>query len=462
MIFTNYQSRNSDFEIDNGKKKLNRIILIGVIVIILISCGDRNEQKPKSDLEIKMNSVAEGYVKLVLEVGKYDPNFVDAYYGPKEWKPKDSDLSFDSTAYPALISAADSLLYELELLGEYNATELETLRYRYLYKQLLAVKTRIVILNGSVLPFDLESRALYDVTPPEVSEENFQEVLDELEKILPGTGDISERFVQFRKKFEIPKDKIRVVFEAAVNECKNRTMKYINLPAGENFKAEYVTNKPWGAYNWYKGNLFSVIQIAVDFPVYINSAVGLAAHEGYPGHHVYNILLEQNLVKTKGWIEYTVYPLYSPQSLIAEGTAVVGEKLLFPKDERKKFEKEILFPLAKLDTTDADSYYKAMELHEKLKSSSILAARKYLNGDWTKEETVAWLQKFQLRTKERTEKFVAFIETYRSYVVTYDMGERLILDYMERNGGTEENLARKWEIFYQLISTPQTPSGLVD
>ena len=303
---------------------------------------------------------------------------------------------------------------------------------------------------------------MYDVSPPEIIEEDLQKTLDELDKILPGKGDVAERFINLRKKFEIPKDKIAVVFDAAVKECKSRTSKYINLPAGEKFKAEYVTGKPWGAYNWYKGNLFSVIQIATDFPVYIDSPVGLAAHEGYPGHHVYNIILEKNLVKDKGWIEYTVYPLYSPQSLIAEGTAVVGEKLLFPGDERIKFEKDVLFPIAKLDTTDAELYYKALELQDKLDGSSILAARNYLNGDWTKEEAVAWLQKFQLRTKERTEKFLTFIETYRSYVVTFNMGETLISDYMERNGGTEENLARKWEIFNQLISTPQTPSGLLD
>ncbi|MBK9097057.1 MAG: hypothetical protein IPM14_02845 [bacterium] len=409
-----------------------------------------------------MNAVAEGYVKLVLEVGKYDPNFVDAYYGPKEWRPKEENLPFDSTANTKLINIADSLLNELELLSDYSATELETLRYRYLYKQLFAVKTKIIVLNGSVLPFDLESRAFYDVSSPEINEEELENTLNELDKILPGKGDVAERFINLRKNFEIPKNKIDAVLDAAIKECKSRTSKYVNLPAGEKFKVEYVTQKPWGAYNWYKGNLFSVIQVATDFPVYIDRAVGLAAHEGYPGHHVYNILLEKNLVKDKGWIEYTVYPLYSPQSLIAEGTAVVGEKLLFPGDERIKFEKEVLFPIAKLDTANAYLYYKALELQNKLDGSSVLAAEKYLNEDWTKEETVAWLQRYQLMTKERAEKYLSFIETYRSYVVTYDMGEILINDYMERNGGTEDNLARKWEIFNQLISTPQTPSGLLD
>jgi len=443
-------------------KKVNRIFLFLIVILLTLSCSEKKDQKPKSDVELKMNSIAEGYVKLVLEVGKYDPLYVDAYYGPKEWKPREENLNIDSTTNVKLISEADSLLNELELLSEYNATELETLRYRYLYKQLFAVKTKLIILSGSVLPFDLESRALYDVSPPDINEEDLQMVIDELDIILPGKGDVSERITNFKKKFEVPKDKITTVFDAAIKECKRRTSKYIDLPAGEKFKTEYVAGKPWGAYNWYKGNLFSLIQIATDFPVYIDSPVGLAAHEGYPGHHVYNVLLEQNLVKTKGWIEYTVYPLYSPQSLIAEGTAVIGEELLFPGDERMKFEKEILFPLAKLDTTNTDLYYKVISLQDKLSGAGILAARSYLNGDWTEAEAVAWLQKFQLRTKERAEKYLSFIKTYRSYIVTYSMGEEIIRNYVESNSGADDNLAMKWEILKKLISTPQTPSGLLD
>ena len=409
-----------------------------------------------------MNGIAEGYIKLVLDVGKYDPLYVDAYYGPKEWKPKEENLPADSTEFNKLIAVSDSLLNELELLSEYKAIELETLRYRYLYKQIFAVKARLIILNGSVMPFRLESRALYDVMPPIISEDSLQKVLTELNEIVPGNGDLAERVVAFKKNFEIPKDKIPIVFDAALKECKRRTEKYINLPAGENFKVEYVTNKPWGAYNWYKGNLFSVIQIATDFPIQIDGAVGLACHEGYPGHHVYNILLEKNLVKDRNWIEYTIYPLYSPQSIIAEGTAVIAEELLFPGNERIQFTKEILFPLAGLNAEDTDLYYRVLSLQEKMNGAGVFAARNYLNGDWTKEETLAWLQKFQLRTKERTEKYLSFIETYRSYVVTYNTGKSIIEEYLDKNGGTKDNLAKRWEIFTKIISTPQTPSGLLE
>ena len=104
-----------------------------------------------------------------------------------------------------------------------------------------------------------------------------------------------------------------------------------------------MTNKPWSGYNWYKGGYYSVIQINTDLPIYIDRAVDLAAHEGYPGHHANNVLLEKNLVKGMGWLEFSVYPLFSPQSLIAEGSANYGNFFFFfftPNEEKRKREKE--------------------------------------------------------------------------------------------------------------------------
>ena len=39
-----------------------------------------------------MDRLAERYVKLVLAVGQHDPDYVDAYYGPPEWR-KEADAS---------------------------------------------------------------------------------------------------------------------------------------------------------------------------------------------------------------------------------------------------------------------------------------------------------------------------------------------------------------------------------
>lgn len=428
--------------------------------ILTFSCGEKKQPIIKSDLEIKMNSVAEKYVKLALKIGSYDKDFIDAYYGPQDWKPKTEAGEFNDSVYQVLNQQINSLLDEMEALSVYNATELEKLRYRYLYKQLLACKTKIFMLNGVTLSFEEEAQALYDTDVPVHNEDFFKKTIDELGKLLPGKGTVSERLLSFKEKFKIPEDKLRAVFDAAIKECRSRTLKNIQLPPTENFSVEYVKNKPWGAYNWYKGNFFSVIQVNTDLPIYIDRAIDLAAHEGYPGHHVYNALLEWNLYRKKEWVEFSVYLLFSPQSLIAEGTANYGIEVAFPGNERIKFEKEVLFPLAGLNSNKADLYYKVLELQKNLSYAGNEAARNFLNGKWNEQQTIDWLMKYNLRSKESAAKFLDFIKQYRTYVINYNVGMDIVKNYIEKNGGTDENPSKRWELFKNLLSTPQTPGGL--
>ena len=95
--------------------------------------------------------------------------------------------------------------------------------------------------------------------------------------------------------------------QQAIKEARNRTIKHIAIFPNEHFDVEYVKDKPWGAYNWYKGNGFSLIQVNIDLPFYIDKAIDWACHEGYPGHHVYHQLIDKNFLKMNNWQEYSVY-----------------------------------------------------------------------------------------------------------------------------------------------------------
>ena len=438
-----------------------KFIIITLSLLTFYSCGKTNNLTTNNELGPKMNKIAEGYVKLVLNVGLNDPGYVDAYYGPAEWKPADSRAVVkDSIRIQKLFNESGKLLDSLDALSGYKADEIETLRYKFLYKQLLAVRTRISMLAGAVFTFDEETKNLYDAEAPIHSNDFFASVIDELDKILSGSGSLSDRLSEFRKSYIIPVNKLDTVFKAAINECRKRTLQHIPLPANESFSVEYVKDKPWGAYNWYKGNSYSVIQVNTSLPVYIDRAVDLAAHEGYPGHHVYNTLLEKNMVKDRKWMEFTIYPLYSPQSLIAEGSANFGIQVVFPGDSRIKFEKEVLFPLAGLNPSGADKYYKIIELSSKLDYAGNEAARNYINGKLNRDETIKWLQKFALMTKERAGQRMRFIDAYRSYVINYNVGQDLVRDYVIRNGGTDNNPELRWQIFERLLSIPQVPSNL--
>src|SRR5205823_8080939 len=325
---------------------------------------------------ISVNEIAEAYVKLVLAMGQRDSDYVDAYYGPPEWKkPSEKKKPLDAIALEA--TQLRDQLAKISI----PADEMERLRRAYLTKQLSALQARVRILKGEHLKFDEESQALYDAVAPKFSDSHFQEILAKLEPKLPGEGPLLQRYENWRRAFVIPKDKLDTVFQLAIKACRERTLAHIKLPPNENFTVEYVTNKPWGGYNWYKGNYRSVIQVNTDLPVYIDRAIDLAAHEGYPGHHVYNALLEKNLVRDRGWVEFSIYPLFSPQSLIAEGSANYGIDIAFPGKERAEWEKAHLFPIAGLDPARAEQYYRIQDLTAKLSYAGNEAARRYLDGE---------------------------------------------------------------------------------
>jgi quinol monooxygenase YgiN len=404
----------------------------------------------------EVDHLAESYVKLVLAMGQHDADYVDAFYGPKEWK---EAAEKEKKPLTDIAGEAGRLSAELEKLPP-PAGELEQLRHRYLRKQLGALQTRLRIVSGERLTFDEEARAIYDAAPPHHDAAHFQKILDELERKLPGEGPLAERYNQWRTGFIIPKEKLDHVFQLAIKACRERTFKHLKLPPEESFTVEYVTGKSWSGYNWYQGNYRSLIQVNTDLPVFIDRAVDLAAHEGYPGHHVYNLLLEKNLVRDRGWVEFTVYPLFSPQSLIAEGTANFGKEMAFPKAERMKFEREVLFPAAGLDPERADEYYAVQEMTQALSYAGNEAARRYLNGDIDRGAAAAWLEKYALMEPKRAQQRVRFIEQYRSYVINYNLGEDMVRSYVEQRSGTAERPQKRWEIFEQLLSTPRLPGDL--
>ena len=250
------------------------------------------------------------------------------------------------------------------------------------------------------------------------------------------------------------------VATTVIGACRERTAAHLQLPPDESFTVEYVTNKSWSGYNWYQGSFRSVIQVNTDLPIYIDRAVDLACHEGYPGHHVYNVLLEKNLVKDRGWIEFSVYPLFSPQSLIAEGTANFGIDVAFPGRERVQFEETVLFPAAGLDPSKAAAYYEAQALVDQLAYAGNEAARRYLNREIDADTAAAWLERYALMAPDRARQRVRFFDQYRSYVINYNLGKDMVRRYIESHGGTSDNPAKRWELFAALLSSPRLPSGL--
>lgn len=405
----------------------------------------------------KMNPIAEDFVKVALEIGLYDSDYIDAYYGPEEWKPNEN-VKEDSIPTAKILEKLNALLDQLNTIDESSLEKIEKQRKIFINKNLIAARAKVEMISGKKYTFDEESSLLYDAVLPSFETEYFDSLLENLDKALPGKGTLAERYEGFKKDYYVPADKLDTVFTVAINECRKRTLKYIDLPKKENFVVEYVTDKVWGGYNWYKGNSHSLIQVNTDLPSRVSRAINLAAHEGYPGHHVFNALLENELYKKRGWVEFTVYPLFSPQSFIAEGSANYAEELVFPREEKIKFEQDVLYPLAGLDPSKVEKYYDIIDLVGDLKYAGNMSGRDYLDGKMSLEEFQAWSIKYSLSSPERAKKSNGFVEKYRSYIINYTVGQDIIEAYIRDNG--DGTIEKKWELFEKILSTPITASML--
>lgn len=438
---------------------LKYVFVLSVLSLWFSVCQPSTSSRP-SAAEQELNVIADSYVVLVLALGEHDKAYVDAYYGDPTLlqKVKEDTLSLDT-----IVSSATRLAFEADAVNTDSSPNMLVLRKKFLATQLRAVAARASMVNGHKFSFDEESKAIYDTVAPHHDEQHFRDVLLRLDQLLPGTGPLQQRFKTFRDQFIIPIGKLDAVFSAAIEEARERTKNYLTLADNEGFTVEYVTGKVWSAYNWYKGNNYSLIQVNTEFPIYIDRAVDLAVHEGYPGHHVFNSLLESRLYRQRGWVEYSVYPLYSPQSLIAEGSANYGIHVVFSRQQRIDYERDVLFALAGLDTTHAELYYQVQDLMEQLGYATNWIARQYLDGQISRAQALEKLQTYLLNTPEKAQQRLKFIETNRSYVINYNWGQELVRRYISScltETDDQERRIQHWQVFTGLLSSPLLPSAL--
>ena len=414
-----------------------------VLTLVAISAcgGDRPDA---------LDNAAEEFVKLALQLGEYDKDYVDAYLGPEEWatSAKENLLSRDDLA--AAISELQEDLEEMFVAAGESAV-----RHKALLRNVRAMDARMRMANGETFSFAEEAMLVYDAALPNYDFSDFDAALEEIDALFPGDGDLAERVDAFMESLAIPEDKVDEVLGLAIEECRRRTVEHIALPESEGFVLEYVTGVNWSGYNWYQGDNTSLMQINQDFSLKIDRAVDLGCHEGYPGHHVWNVLVENRILNDRGWIEFSIYPLFSPYALIGEGSANYGIDLAFPGDEKIAYERDVLFPRAGLDPELATTLDRLNELKKQLAHSQVATAQLYLDGEITREEAIEQRRRYSLSSRERAEQSVRFIEQYRSYVLNYSLGQDIVREYIERQ--TDDS---RWDAFERMLTELVTASDM--
>lgn len=403
--------------------------------------------------EADLNPLAEAYVRLALEIGTHEEGYIDAYYGPPEWK-TEAEANPRSTA--ELKAAADALAAQITQASAQLRDPAAQRRARALAAYVASARFRLDMIDGARVSFLDEAERLFALRPTLRPLASYDPALARLEALAPGRGPLADRVQAIRDRYIIPHDKLLAVMGAAIAECRRRTGEHIELPENERFELELVTGQSWGAYNWYRGDNHSLIQINTDQPVYLDGAIGYGCHEGYPGHHVQGISAER-LYRDRGWVEFSVMPLFSPQGPLNEGGGNLGVDLAFPGDEKLAFERDVLFPLAGLDPATAPALGDLQEALDDLRGATLTIDQMYLDGEIDRAEALALRRRYGVTSRARAERGLAFADHYRSYVINYTSGEDVVRAYVERAGA---DIDARWRAYEDILTQPTLPGDL--
>ena len=390
------------------------------------------------------NQLGEEFVKLSLAIDEHLPGYVDSYFGPDKWKTEAQQAG--KLPLPDLTDRTAQLVR-----GISQADSLDAQRKDFLARQVTAMQMSLRLLAGEKVPLADEVEALYDVRSTWQAEANFEEAHEELENALPAGNSLQERMQAWDRALEISVEKIKELLPFIIKRLRDLAHSKFDLPEGESFSLEFVSNQPWSAYNWYLGGYKSRIDFNTDLPTQVNTLAGLVTHEGYPGHHTELSIKEAGLIRQKDYQEHTLTLINSPSCVIAEGIATTALKTVLSDNELEGWYREEILPRAGMTHIDPKRIMAISRAREKMTGLVGNAAFMLHDQGKSEDEISQYIQRYRLSTEKEARQSIKFISNplYRSYIFTYHVGHDLLEELF--------TLGDRDTYFKRILEEPVTP-----
>jgi hypothetical protein len=355
-----------------------------------------------------IQSATERYLRLGLQLDRHVEGTVDAYYGPPE--PAAAVEAEPPVDPRELVSAAEALLDELE--------------DGWLRDQVVGLRTYAGVLAGESRTYADEVEGCYGVRPTYTDEAIFTAAHEQLDELLPGDGTLAERKERWEDSIRVPTEQIERTLAAVIEEARAWTRGLVELPVGEGIQLEIVHDKTWWASCDYLGELRSRIALNIDLPMSTIELLILALHETYPGHHTERCCKEELLVRGRGLLEETLALTPTPQSLVTEGIAVLGPRLLLDSEAGAALAAVVHDAGIEFELAHALALDQALE---PCRWAEVNAALMLHDGGASEADVHAYLERWGLLTPEWTAHMIRFFSapTSRTYVINYPAGGEL-------------------------------------
>ncbi|HVX43932.1 MAG TPA: DUF885 domain-containing protein [Mycobacteriales bacterium] len=389
--------------------------------------------------------LAREYVLLGLRFDRIETGFVDAYTGDPRLRQQVQD---EPPPEPAALARRAR-----ELIAELPASGLPVPRQEYLRGQLTALECGARKFADEPVGFIDEVEAYFQVRPELGDQDTYRAAHAELDRVLPGSGDLAERLGHLRRREDCPPERLEEVVAAFASALRDRVRGEYGLPQEETVDFQIVTDKPWSGFNYYLGRYRSEVAINADQPHRFSQLPHLVAHEAYPGHHTEHCRKERGLVEGEGHLEHTIFLVNTPECLMAEGLADLGLTAAIGVGWGK-WAAEILADLGlALDGEQAEIVSRA--------SAGLLGVRQDAaimlhDRGAAQEDVIAYLSRWLLVSPERAGAMLRFLShpLWRAYTSTYVEGYRLLSAWLADRPDGQSAAGR----FGRLLDEPLTPA----
>ncbi|MEA2631124.1 MAG: hypothetical protein QOE66_1343 [Chloroflexota bacterium] len=400
--------------------------------------------------------IARDYILLGLRLDHHIPGLLDGYFGPADLK---AQVDTEQLRMPARLRD-DATALRGRVANEVTAPD----RRAWLEAQLVALETQAAALAGEVLPYLEHVARCFAAAPRRAADAVFDAAAMRIEALLPGDASLADRLEAWDARFEVPPHRLPGVLDWLVSRFRATAAADFGLPDGEDLRVSLVSRQPWSAYNWFDGGRHSRVDINTDLPVPIADLIGLVAHEAYPGHHVEHAWKEADLVDERGRLEASILLINTPECLISEGLADLGQRFASPPEMRADLLLELYdragLPIA-ADPAEArivaETTVALGTARETLGSIRGNAAILRHADGRSHDEVLAYLQEVGRYAPASAAKRLEFIEhpLWRTYVFVYAEGQALLERWLA--AVPEADRAAR---FGRLLHEQLTPEGV--